>query len=70
LRRVKTRPADLIASEHALLDIEQQNAEVNDRGETARTAAAKAVGVPPEALDAIARELAELGRTARSRERR
>lgn len=46
-------PADLIASEHALLDIEQQRAEVKTAAEAARTAAAKAVGVPPEALDAI-----------------
>lgn len=46
-------PADLIASEHALLDIEQQKAEVKSAGEAARTAVASAVGVPPEALDAI-----------------
>jgi len=46
-------PADLIASEHALLDIEQQRAEINAAAEAARNAAARAVGVPPEAFDAI-----------------
>jgi cobalt-zinc-cadmium efflux system outer membrane protein len=53
LRSGEDAPADLIASEHALLDIEQQKAEVKSAGEAARTAAASAVGVPPEALDAI-----------------
>ncbi len=46
-------PGDLIASEQALLDIEQQRAEVKAATEAARAAAAKAVGVPPEALDGV-----------------
>jgi len=46
-------PGDLIASEHALLEIEQEGAEVNAAADTAQVAAAKALGLPPRALDGV-----------------
>jgi len=46
-------PGDLIASEHALLEIEQERAQVTAAADAAQVAAAKALGLPPRALDGV-----------------
>ncbi len=46
-------PGDLLGSEHALIEIEQQRAELRAAAEAAQAAAAKALGVPMQALDGI-----------------
>jgi outer membrane protein TolC len=46
-------PGELIGSEHALIEIEQQRAELRAAAEAAQAAAAKALGMPMQALDSI-----------------
>jgi outer membrane protein TolC len=46
-------PGELLASEQALLEIEQQRAELRAAAEAAQAAAARELGVPVQALDGI-----------------
>jgi len=46
-------PVELLVAEHALIEIEQQRAQLNTEIEAAQSAVAKAVGVPLQALDGL-----------------
>jgi outer membrane protein TolC len=46
-------PGELIASEHALIEIEQQQAELRAAALAAQAAAARSLGVPMQALDGV-----------------
>src|ERR1700722_10256448 len=48
------RPGDLLISRQARIQIEQQQAELREAVDAAQAAAAKALGLPPQALDGIA----------------
>ncbi len=46
-------PSELLISEHARIQVEQQMAELRAAGDAAQVAAAKALGLPPQALDGV-----------------
>src|SRR5713226_4217043 len=55
-RRVRAgedAPSELLTSEQARIQIEQQNAELREEVDAAQAAAARALGMPPQALDGV-----------------
>jgi len=46
-------PSELLTSEQARIQIEQQNAELREEVDAAQAAAARALGMPPQALDGV-----------------
>ena len=54
-------PNDLLIAQQARLQVAQQRAELRELGETAQGAAAKALGLPPQALDGLALAWPEWG---------
>jgi cobalt-zinc-cadmium efflux system outer membrane protein len=46
-------PSELLTSQQARIQIEQQEAELREAVDTAQVAAAKALGLPPQALDGV-----------------
>jgi outer membrane protein, heavy metal efflux system len=63
-RRVKAgedAPSEILVSQQARIQIEQQKAEVRQSLDTAQAAAAKALGLPPQALDGVALAWPEWG---------
>jgi cobalt-zinc-cadmium efflux system outer membrane protein len=46
-------PSELLTAEQARIQIEQQNAELRDEADAAQAAVAKALGLPPQALDGV-----------------
>jgi outer membrane protein TolC len=46
-------PSELLTSEQARIQIEQQNAELREEVEAAEAAAARVLGLPPQALDGV-----------------
>ena len=46
-------PSELLTSEQARIQIEQQNAELREEVDAAQAAAARALGLPPQALDGV-----------------
>jgi outer membrane protein TolC len=54
-------PTELVSAQQARIQIEQQEAELHESLNTAQTAAAKALGLPPQALDGISLAWADWG---------